>query len=431
MRVLSIQQPFAQLVVRGVKRLEVRPWTTKYRGRIAIHASSAVPSRDIVREWKRDREMALRFADQGWLDREDLKALPRSAIIGTVELVGVYLGKEVHEGNTGHFAWNLATNQMEVAAADPRTGHLRPVESRKRPLSVKTPHDEYAWVFADPVEIDPITDVAGAQNLWNLVGELESVIADRERLSRRGSWRATEVSPARRAKGRRAWQKVWETEREQLVRGVEERVELRRETARIRFTPEFEAHVRVDLTQYVKRNRVAKDGTGELQVRVELHLRSQFDGREVVSADEFERRIRLRLRKEADERRASARKQDRRRRLLALLDTLREKPARGASGLDNIRAQLEAALNKLLDEEEEDIEFVRRLAFPDAAEKAARGAARAKAREEERAAAARAAEREAARIAARTPAEADAEAYVELIELLWGDREGSPWDVFL
>ena len=155
MRVLSIQQPFAQLVVRGAKRLEVRPWTTKYRGRIAIHASSAVPSRDIVREWKRDREMALRFADQGWLDRDDLKALPRSAIIGTVELVGVYLGKEVHEGSTPHFAWNLATNRMEVAARDPRSGQLRPIETRQRPLLVPVPENQYAWVFGDPVEIEP------------------------------------------------------------------------------------------------------------------------------------------------------------------------------------------------------------------------------------------------------------------------------------
>ena len=214
MRTLSIQQPFAQLVVRGVKRLEVRPWTTTYRGRIAIHAASAVPSRDIVQEWKRDREMALRFADQGWLDREDLKALPRSAIIGTVELVAVYLGKEVREGSTPHFAWNLATNRMEVAARDARTGHLRPLETRQRPLPVPTPDDQYAWVFADPVEIDPITDVAGAQKLWTLVGELEGVIADRELLSGRGVWRATEASPARRAKGLRAWQKVWETARD-------------------------------------------------------------------------------------------------------------------------------------------------------------------------------------------------------------------------
>jgi hypothetical protein len=91
MRTLSIQQPFAQLVVRGMKLLEVRPQDTDYRGRIAIHASAAVPPKAIEKQWKEDRDMALRFADEGWLDREDIKALPRSAIIGTVELVGVHL----------------------------------------------------------------------------------------------------------------------------------------------------------------------------------------------------------------------------------------------------------------------------------------------------------------------------------------------------
>jgi hypothetical protein len=41
MRMLSIQQPFAQLLVRGIKRFELRPWGTDYRGRIAIYASAA------------------------------------------------------------------------------------------------------------------------------------------------------------------------------------------------------------------------------------------------------------------------------------------------------------------------------------------------------------------------------------------------------
>lgn len=44
MRVLSIKQPWASMIVRGAKRFEVRSWKTDYRGPLLIHASSAAPS---------------------------------------------------------------------------------------------------------------------------------------------------------------------------------------------------------------------------------------------------------------------------------------------------------------------------------------------------------------------------------------------------
>ncbi|HLA90179.1 MAG TPA: ASCH domain-containing protein [Gemmatimonadaceae bacterium] len=416
MRVLSIQQPFAQLVVRGVKRLEVRPWGTDYRGRIAIHASAAVVPRTIDRQWKEDREMALRFADQGWLEREDLKALPRSAIIGTAELVGVHLGKEVLHENTGLFAWNPATERMEVAERDARTGELRPRRSKQRPLPVGIPPDQYAWVFVEPVEIEPITGVDGQQKLWHLVGELEGVIADRERLSRRGWWRPSEVDPARRAKGIRAWRKQWESERERFARDVERRVLIRREVARIRFTPQVEEQLRNDLARYVKRNRVAKADGKEVHVRVESQFRQLFGGRDVVDVGEFELLLRRRLKKEGDAQYAARRRGKRKQALLELLDDLRKRAGRKAAEQDNIRQRLEAAADKMLEEEEEDYEFVRRELYPVGKEKAERAAARAAARAK---AAREASAREAARKAARTPQQRKAEALVELIEMLW------------
>jgi hypothetical protein len=40
MKTLSIQQPWAQLVVEGIKDVENRTWDTPYRGKLLIHASS-------------------------------------------------------------------------------------------------------------------------------------------------------------------------------------------------------------------------------------------------------------------------------------------------------------------------------------------------------------------------------------------------------
>jgi hypothetical protein len=424
MRTLSIQQPFAQFVVRGIKRIEVRPWDPGYTGRIAIHASAKVPPKAMEKQWRKDREMALRFADQGWLDFDDLKSLPRSAIIGTVELVGVHLGKELQDRGAGLFVWDWMTYRMEVAAHDPRTGALKPIESKKRTLAVNTPPDQYAWVFVDPVEIDPITDVAGQHKLWNLVGELEGVIADRETSSRRGWWRPAEVSQARRAKGIRAWKKHWETERERFVLEVEQEVRMRRDIARVRFKPEVEDRVLTDILSYIARNRVPQAAGEGVRVRVEGQFTQMFDGRDIVSADEFELLLRRRLKTEGEERYAAVRAERRKQELLKLYDELEEGARRGPPyALHEMRLRLEALADRELAEEDEDYEWLRRQLYPIGEEMAERAAARKAAQEKwEREAPAR----EKARRAARTLDEIWEENPVEFYELLWkvGTEEG-------
>ena len=40
MKVISIQEPFASLILNGYKKIETRSWKTNYRGEIYIHACS-------------------------------------------------------------------------------------------------------------------------------------------------------------------------------------------------------------------------------------------------------------------------------------------------------------------------------------------------------------------------------------------------------
>lgn len=42
MKVITIKQPFASLIVEGFKEYEFRTWKTKYRGKILIHAGKGV-----------------------------------------------------------------------------------------------------------------------------------------------------------------------------------------------------------------------------------------------------------------------------------------------------------------------------------------------------------------------------------------------------
>lgn len=49
MKVITVKQPFATLIVKGVKQYEFRTWKTKYRGDILIHAGKGVDKKALAR----------------------------------------------------------------------------------------------------------------------------------------------------------------------------------------------------------------------------------------------------------------------------------------------------------------------------------------------------------------------------------------------
>lgn len=70
MKVLTIKQPWATLIMQGHKRFEFRSWQTKYRGELLIHAGKGI-----------DKEAMKRLAK--YLPEE----LPYGKILGKVKLV--------------------------------------------------------------------------------------------------------------------------------------------------------------------------------------------------------------------------------------------------------------------------------------------------------------------------------------------------------
>ena len=71
MKTLSIRQPWADLIIQGRKTLELRTWTVKYRGPLAIHASQTV-----------EREACLAHG----LDPDQVTT---GAVIGVVDLAAI------------------------------------------------------------------------------------------------------------------------------------------------------------------------------------------------------------------------------------------------------------------------------------------------------------------------------------------------------
>lgn len=53
MKVLSLTEPYATLIKKGIKMIETRSWKTNYRGELYIHASST----KIPKEYRRNLEL--------------------------------------------------------------------------------------------------------------------------------------------------------------------------------------------------------------------------------------------------------------------------------------------------------------------------------------------------------------------------------------
>jgi hypothetical protein len=76
---LSVRQPWASLIVLGIKKVENRTWPTKHRGRLWIHAGRR-EGRDVA-AWLQE------FVPDAWAALPPWNELPIGSILGSVVLV--------------------------------------------------------------------------------------------------------------------------------------------------------------------------------------------------------------------------------------------------------------------------------------------------------------------------------------------------------
>lgn len=87
MKVLSFKQPWAELILQGKKKIELRRWNTHFRGEFLIHAS--------------------KIPDEEAMKRFEVKTLPLGFIVGKAKLVDVKKYKneiEHHKDRKLHLA---------------------------------------------------------------------------------------------------------------------------------------------------------------------------------------------------------------------------------------------------------------------------------------------------------------------------------------
>ncbi|KAJ4828298.1 hypothetical protein Tsubulata_048425 [Turnera subulata] len=90
---LTMHQPWASLLVYGIKRIEGRSWPAPVRGRLWIHAASKVPEEATIKAMEDFyREI---YAVNGITDIKFPEHYPVSRLLGCVEVVGCVRGEEL------------------------------------------------------------------------------------------------------------------------------------------------------------------------------------------------------------------------------------------------------------------------------------------------------------------------------------------------
>lgn len=124
MKVLTIRQPWATLIIKKYKRFEFRSWFSKYRGDLLIHAGKTI-----------DKDAYIR------LKKYLPENLPLGKIIGKVTLVSC---KKCDE----------SFKQMCL-------------KENKDIYAKSNFNEEYAWELENIIEFDNPIDVKGKLGLWN------------------------------------------------------------------------------------------------------------------------------------------------------------------------------------------------------------------------------------------------------------------------
>ena len=126
MKAITIKEPWASMIAHGFKAMETRSWSTKYRGRIAIHAGKGKP-------------------DKSWMDN----------VPEMMEMVG-----DIHPGCIVAYAdlvdCRLITEEM---VEEVKANHAEYISGFYEP-------GRYAFVLENVQPIIPIK-VNGKQRLWS------------------------------------------------------------------------------------------------------------------------------------------------------------------------------------------------------------------------------------------------------------------------
>ena len=127
MKALSIRQPWAWMIARGIKPVENRTWSTNFRGRFYIHAPETfdIPVKNYAK-FKRVFEQDAREDGVEITQPETPADFERGGIVGAVDLVDCVTECEDEIDRAWHTPGNYAflLDNAEVLPFRPMKGKL-------------------------------------------------------------------------------------------------------------------------------------------------------------------------------------------------------------------------------------------------------------------------------------------------------------------
>lgn len=162
MKALTLHQPWASLVALGLKNVETRSWSTRYRGPLAIHAGA---------NYKASRNFDAQQAAHGRLSDDQWADMPFGAVVAVCELVAVFPTDDLDESYRFHTMEYPDIADGELLSY-PLTGEtLRPLNQRWKmedqwPLGNFGP-GRFAWLLGNIRALPEPVPVRGHQGLWN------------------------------------------------------------------------------------------------------------------------------------------------------------------------------------------------------------------------------------------------------------------------
>jgi len=138
MKAISIKNPWAYLICSGIKNIENRTWSTKFKGRFLIHASRKLCNPEFTEEQERQIKRLMPINDV-W------RGNIQSAIIGSVEIVDCALNHK------SMWAEHVVAGIMNIDDSG---------ELKIKPI--------YNWVLKNPIMFEkPIYNVKGKLSFWD------------------------------------------------------------------------------------------------------------------------------------------------------------------------------------------------------------------------------------------------------------------------
>lgn len=174
LKCISVHQPYASLLSIGAKRYETRNWTSPYRGWVAIHAGKNSDTVDElsheIADYMENHEplegfvkfvvLALK-ANERTAELQDLRDLPRGAIIGIARLTDCIKGETLLPG----------LGEQERAF-----GYFSALDEQR-----------YGWQFEDAMPLPNPIYMTGQQGLFTINEHITQQVRDQWRYMKKGA----------------------------------------------------------------------------------------------------------------------------------------------------------------------------------------------------------------------------------------------------